>query len=59
MVTDQDYSGDYGYDLAHEVTLGALVPVQRTRSVPVVGVRRAPFDVDPDGDFGYDLAHER
>jgi hypothetical protein len=59
IVTDQDYSGDYGYDMAHEGKLGALIPAQRTRSTPVVGVRGVPFEFDPDGDFGYDLAHER
>lgn len=56
--SDQDHSGDYGYDLVHEA--GALgIPVQRTRSAPFVGVRGVPFDYDPDGDFGYDQAHER
>jgi hypothetical protein len=56
--SDQDYSGDYGYDLVHEAGV-MRIPAQRTRSTPVVGVRGVPFEYDPDGDFGYDQAHER
>jgi hypothetical protein len=56
--SDQDHSSDYGYDLVHEAR-ALRIPVQRTRSTPVVGVRGVPFEFDPDADFGYDLAHER
>jgi hypothetical protein len=56
--SDQDQSSDYGYDLVHEAR-ALRIPVQRTRSTPVVGVRGVPFEFDPDADFGYDLAHER
>jgi hypothetical protein len=56
--TDQDYSGDYGYDLAHEMKTILRVPAQRSGGTPVCGVRAVPFEVDPDGDFGYDQAHE-
>jgi hypothetical protein len=56
--SDQDYSGDYGYDLVHEAA-AIRIPVQRTRSTPILGVRGVPFDFDPDADFGYDQAHER
>jgi hypothetical protein len=56
--SDQDYTGDYGYDLVHEAR-SLKIPVQRTRSTPAVAVRGVPFEVDPDGDFGYDMAHER
>jgi hypothetical protein len=59
IVTDQEYSGDYGYDLAHEMKTICDIPAQRTDSTPVCGVRAVPFAFDPDGDFGYDEAHER
>ena len=46
--------GDYGYDLAHEATVGAdadAAPHER-ENVQV----DAPIDAD--GDYGYDMAHD-
>jgi hypothetical protein len=57
MSADQEYFGDYGYDLAHEVNAG-LADSPRPRTVPPVAVSCAPFQADPDGDLGYDSAHE-
>jgi len=57
MSTDQEYSGDYGYDLAHEVPAGADGPSVRPRRLPVVALSGTPFEVDPHGDLGYDSAH--
>lgn len=56
MPGDVELSGDYGYDLVHEVLAGLDLP--RTPALRAVGgpVGR-PFD--PDGDLGYDQAHER
>jgi hypothetical protein len=59
MSTDQDVSGDYGYDLAHEMKIALGTPMttrrRRTVSVPAQILRR---ELDPDADFGYDSAHE-
>jgi hypothetical protein len=57
MSADQEYSGDYGYDLAHEVK-AALDGAQRPRSLRTVPVAALPFEADPHGDLGYDSAHE-
>ncbi|OLT03944.1 hypothetical protein BJF90_24840 [Pseudonocardia sp. CNS-004] len=60
MSSDQEYAGDYGYDLAHEVNTGlAEIPrPRRAQSVPVA-TATAAIRVDLDGDLGYDSAHER
>jgi hypothetical protein len=52
-----DGGGDYGYDLAHEVTAGLGDPPRRSIGLPVA-MSTAPFQVDPHGDLGYDSAHE-
>ncbi|HZG92361.1 MAG TPA: hypothetical protein VEZ42_19310 [Pseudonocardia sp.] len=58
-MVEQD-SGDYGYDLAHEVRTAVVGPTaDRARRTPVSGLRRATTTDAGDGDFGYDLAHER
>jgi hypothetical protein len=57
-VADQDFSGDYGYDLADEVRSMAAGTTDRTRRVPLRGIRRAATDLSVDGDLGYDSAHE-
>jgi hypothetical protein len=59
MSGDQEYSGDYGYDLAHEVKAG-LHDIPRPRTAPPMAVTTstAPFVVDLHGDLGYDSAHE-
>jgi len=56
---DQEYSGDYGYDLAHEVN--AVLHLPRPRSAPQAAVpagTAASVTVDLHGDLGYDSAHE-
>jgi hypothetical protein len=57
MLVDQEYFGDYGYDLAHEMNAG-LHDIPRPRSASQVVPSRAPFAVDLNGDLGYDSAHE-
>ena len=57
MSADQEYSGDYTYDLAHEVK-ASLDGVHRPRALRSVPVSALPFEVDPHGDLGYDSAHE-
>jgi hypothetical protein len=54
---DQEYSGDYGYDLAHEVSDG-LHDIPRPRSASPVALIASPFTIDLHGDLGYDSAHE-
>ncbi len=52
-----DETGDYGYDLAHEIRSAVAAPARR-RPSPVAG----PFGPEPDqdgGDLGYDQAHDR
>jgi hypothetical protein len=57
-MVEQDFSGDYGYDLADEVrSMGSATDRVRRRP-PVTGIRRVAGDPSADGDFGYDLAHE-
>ena len=56
MSSDQEYAGDYGYDLAHEVKTALRIPVARPRTTSYRGTGRP---VDPDGgDLGYDESHE-
>ncbi|WP_214407397.1 hypothetical protein [Pseudonocardia lacus] len=57
-MVEQDFSGDYGYDLADEVR--SMVPSigERVRRTPVTGIRGTAMDPAADGDFGYDMAHE-
>ncbi len=57
-MADQDFSGDYGYDLADEVRSMAAGPTDRTRRTPLRGIRRTAADLSVDGDLGYDSAHE-
>ena len=58
-MVEQDSSGDYGYDLAHEVRTGAFgMSVDRVRRVPLTGIRGSGAEPGPDGDLGYDMAHE-
>lgn len=57
MPVNDDLSGDYGYDLAHEVRAALHLPASRRRA-PVSG-RMAGREIDLDGgDLGYDQAHE-
>ena len=53
----KDPSGDYGYDMAHELDIGQV------RASAADDVRRPADHVstessDLDQDYGYDLAHE-
>jgi hypothetical protein len=57
-MADQDYSGDYGYDLADEVRSMTTGTTDRLRRTPLTGIHRAAFDPNADGDLGYDSAHE-
>jgi hypothetical protein len=57
MSADQEYVGDYGYDLAHEMNAGPH-DIPRRRSASQVTPSKAPFAVDVHGDLGYDSAHE-
>ncbi len=57
-MVEQD-SGDYGYDLAHEVRTAVVGPTaDRVRRTPVSGIRRSAAADPGDGDLGYDMAHE-
>lgn len=58
MSVEQEYSGDYGYDLAHEVR-SAWDRSHRPRVARCPSVAALPFEADPHGDLGYDSAHER
>jgi hypothetical protein len=53
---EQDASGDYGYDLAHEAGRQGR-PAEPTGDAP-----RPPLPAEsrpePDGDFAYDEAHD-
>ena len=57
MDPQQDTSGDYGYDLAHEAAGRRAQPVGQNE-----GEERPPLAPDgraePDGDYGYDEAHD-
>lgn len=52
-----DDSGDYCYDMAHEVKASLSSPVRRRTSTPVTGMKGRELDLDG-GDLGYDQAHE-
>lgn len=52
-----DDSGDYCYDLAHEVKAALHPSARRRASTPVAGMRGRELDLDG-GDLGYDQAHE-
>jgi hypothetical protein len=58
MMVEQDFSGDYGYDLADEVRTMVPSATVRVRRTPVAGIRGTVMDPGADGDFGYDMAHE-
>jgi hypothetical protein len=58
MMVEQDFSGDYGYDLADEVRAMAPSITDRVRRTPVAGIRGRAMDPGADGDLGYDMAHE-
>jgi hypothetical protein len=58
-MADQDYSGDYGYDLADEVRSMVKSTTDRVRRTPFSGIRGTAIDLNVDGDLGYDCAHER
>lgn len=57
-VNDDASSGDYGYDLAHEMKSILTLPVSRRRTPPAGRMAGRELDLDG-GDFGYDQAHER
>jgi hypothetical protein len=57
-MADQDYSGDYGYDLADEVRSMVVGTTDRVRRTPPRGIRGTAMDLSVDGDLGYDSAHE-
>jgi hypothetical protein len=58
MSGDQDPHSDYGYDLAHELTIALRTPMRRPRtsvSVPAQILRR---ELDLDADATLDAAPE-
>jgi hypothetical protein len=57
-MADQDYSSDYGYDLADEVRSMSAGATDRRLRTPLTGIRGTAFDPSADGDLGYDSAHE-
>ena len=52
-----DPSGDYGYDMAHELDSGK-VPASVADDVRRPAAHVATESSDLDQDYGYDLAHE-
>lgn len=56
-VNDDASSGDYGYDLAHEMKSILNLPISRQRTPPSGRMAGRELDLDG-GDFGYDQAHE-
>jgi hypothetical protein len=58
MMVEQDFSGDYGYDLADEVRSMGAGTTDRIRRTPVASLRGISMDPGVDGDFGYDMAHD-
>lgn len=56
MPVNDDASGDYGYDLAHELKSVLAMPSSRRKPLPTYG--RPGREIELDGDFGYDQAHE-
>jgi hypothetical protein len=57
MNNDQDPSGDYGYDMAHEAMGTSQVPDRRTHHEHH-GPPPAGGKADLDEDFNYDEAHD-
>jgi hypothetical protein len=61
MSVDQEYSGDYGYDLAHEMLMIAVDEACRPRHALTTLLSGARFDIDLgidlNGDLCYDSAH--
>jgi hypothetical protein len=61
MSAYQEYSGDYGYDLAHEMLMIAVDEACRPRHALPTLVGGAGFDtgfsIDLNGDLCYDSAH--
>jgi hypothetical protein len=55
---DSEYSGDYAYDLAHEMKAVLALPTSRPGRRPGGAAPMPRREVDPDGDLGYDAAHE-
>jgi hypothetical protein len=58
MSGDHEMSGDYGYDLAHEVKSALQLPLPRAVVSPTAGGRTVGREIDPGSDFGYDQAHD-
>lgn len=58
MSADPDYSGDYAYDLAHEMKAVLALPSSRPAARRTGAVPMPSREIDPDGDLGYDAAHE-
>lgn len=57
MSIDHEDSGDYSYDLAHEIRTAVALPSSGARNRPVTGSVLGR-ELDPGGDLGYDLVHE-
>ncbi|WP_154667148.1 hypothetical protein [Pseudonocardia asaccharolytica] len=55
---DQELSGDYSYDLAHEVMVTSEAQRDRASRAPHDDVPAAAGTVEPEGDYGYDEAHD-
>jgi len=49
-----DETGDYGYDLVHELVKDGVLPPPALEHEPVYA---PPEGTDPSQDYGYDLAH--
>jgi hypothetical protein len=52
---EQDTSGDYGYDLAHDDVRAGRRPEPHPRREPAAPAKRTAADLD--SDLGYDEAH--
>jgi hypothetical protein len=57
-VDDRKLSGDYSYDLVHEIKAGGACAAAGTRHAQHDLNRRATGGTDSDGDYGYDEAHD-
>lgn len=55
MSGEQDYTGDYTYELAHEVKAALRIPAPR-RPVYDIDLSGVPLDPGPDGAFESDQA---
>jgi hypothetical protein len=55
---DRKLSGDYSYDLVHEIKAGGAGAAAGTRHAQHDLNRRATEGTDSDGDYGYDEAHD-